>query len=325
MSKSPPYAHPHPSRDRPRHGSAAQAASDVTDDPTRHVDPGEVVAVSASPTGSSSEASDPIPLAAPAEATALVGFGRVVAALILADACCILAGLLLVHAGEITRDFVAVMLVAPIIWVFVFHSFDLYGVRHLSPQEEFRRLISATALAVVLITVGTVWWDQGLDRSALVVTWLIALVLELSVRRIARWQIRAQKRSGHLALRTLIVGTNDEAEEMAESLAPPVRGFIPLGFVASSLSHEAPRRLPLLGSIDDLVDTIGKVSAECVFVASSSTTPDDVCPGLQALSRSECRDACVREYSSDVDIEGERATGPQTYDAGRPPREALGR
>ena len=170
--------------------------------------------------------------------TALVGFRRVVAALIVADACCILAGLLLVHAGEITRDLVAVMLVAPIIWVFVFHSFDLYGVRHLSPQEEFRRLISATALAVVLITVGSVWWDQGLDRSALVVTWLIALVLELSVRRLARWHIRAQKRSGHLALRTLIVGTNDEAEEMAESLALPVRGFVPLGFISSSLSHE---------------------------------------------------------------------------------------
>ena len=58
-------------------------------------------------------------------------------------------------------DLLIVMLVAPVIWVFVFHSFHLYGVRHLSPQEEFRRLISATALAVVLITVGTVWWGRG--------------------------------------------------------------------------------------------------------------------------------------------------------------------
>ena len=72
------------------------------------------------------------------------------------------------------------------------------------------------------------------------------------------------------------MGTNDEAEEMAESLALPVRGFVPLGFISSSLPRKAPGRLPVLGSIEDLVDTIGKVSAECVFVASSSTTPDDV-------------------------------------------------
>lgn len=277
MSLSPrsPYTH----SDQNRGSNTPTPPESGVADPIRGLGTeDETVSVPESPARSAAEASGSPQPAAPVDGSALGGFRRVVAALIVADACCILAALLLVHAGEITGHLLMVMLVAPVIWVFVFYSFHLYGVRHLSPQEEFRRLISATALAVVLITVGTVWWDQGLDRSALVVTWLIALVLELSVRRVARWHIRAQKRSGRLALRTLIVGTNDEAEEMAESLAPPVRGFIPLGFVASSVSRGAPVRLPVLGSIDDLADTIRKVSAECVFVASSSTTPDDVFP-----------------------------------------------
>jgi exopolysaccharide biosynthesis polyprenyl glycosylphosphotransferase len=231
-------------------------------------------------------ASASIPWAA--AATALIGFRRVAAALIVADACSISAALLLVHAGKVSDDLLITMLVAPVAWVLVFHLFGLYGLRHLSPQEEFRRLISATTLAVVLITVGSVWWDQALDRSTLAKTWLVTLLLELVVRRVARWHIRNGKRSGRMALRTLIVGTNHEAEKIAEALSQPVRGFVPLGYVLSSTAPGEPGGLPVLGSIDHLASTIGKLDAECVIVASSATSSEDV----SRISRA-CRKASI--------------------------------
>lgn len=230
---------------------------------------------------------------APVPATALAGFRRVAASLVLADACSIVGALFVAHADGpdgigLTPDLILVMLVAPIVWVGLFHSFGLYGVRHLSPPEELRRLISATTLAVVVIMLGSVWWDEAFDRSSLALTWIVALSFELVVRRLARWHIRKQKRLGRLALRTLIVGTNDEGVTIASALSLPASGFVTIGFVSSADPHRSDDELPLLGSIDDLLETIQRFSVECVFVASTAASPDDV----YRISRS-CREANI--------------------------------
>jgi exopolysaccharide biosynthesis polyprenyl glycosylphosphotransferase len=229
----------------------------------------------------------------PVSAAALAGFRRVAASLVLADACSIVAALVVVHGRVLdgfrfTPDLVLVMLISPIVWIGLFHSFGLYGVRHLSAPEEFRRVISATTLAVVVIMVGSVWWDEALDRSPLALTWLVALFFELVVRRVARWHVRRQKRLGRLTLRTLIVGTNDEAVKVAEALSGRGGGFVPVGFVISTGSYAANPGLPLLGSVGDLVEVIRSNSVECVFVASTATSADDVL----RISRA-CREADV--------------------------------
>jgi exopolysaccharide biosynthesis polyprenyl glycosylphosphotransferase len=223
----------------------------------------------------------PIVLEELAAPTALSGFRRVVAFLIVADTLAILSALLVVHTAEsdvpgLTGDLVLVMLAAPLVWVAVFHSFGLYGVKHLSAPEEFRRLISATTIAVVLIMVGSVWWEEALGRRSLALTWFVALVLELAVRRLARWHVGEQRRMGKLALRTLIVGTNQEAATIAEALSLPVRGFMPVGFLTAPGSSVVPRAVPVLGSVDELLDTIQDTSAECVFVASTAVSAADV-------------------------------------------------
>jgi exopolysaccharide biosynthesis polyprenyl glycosylphosphotransferase len=227
-------------------------------------------------------------------ASAFAGFRRVAASLVLADACSIVGALLVVHAGngngfQITPDLILVLLVAPLAWVGTFHLFGLYGIRHLSPPEELRRLISATTLAVVVIVLGSIWWEDGFDRASLALTWLVALIFELIVRRLARWHVRRQKGLGRLALRTLIVGTNDEGVTIAKALSPPGRGFVPIGFVTSSADAFASNPgLPLVGSISDLASIAAKLSIECVFVASTATSPDDV----YRISRA-CRDANI--------------------------------
>ena len=270
----------------PMHGEA------VTSSPPDLMSEDDVLSTSLEDPTTSLDPAAP-PIQEPAAATALAGFRRVAAALMVADALCIVGALLVVHADgpdgvRVTTDFLFVLLIAPILWVSLFHSFGLYGVRHLSPPEEFRRLISATILGVVVIVVGSVWWKEALDdRSSLALMCVVALFFELVVRRLARWHIRKQKRLGQLALRTLIAGTNEEAAHIAAALSPPREGFVPIGFVTSAGSYATNPGLPLLGTIDDLEGLIRSRAVECVFVASTAASPDDVYRIFQSCRRAD--------------------------------------
>jgi exopolysaccharide biosynthesis polyprenyl glycosylphosphotransferase len=211
----------------------------------------------------------------------LASFRRVAAGLVIADALCIIGAILVVHAQsantiKVTKDIAFVLAVAPLIWIGLFHTFGLYGVRHLSAPEEFRRLISATTLGVAAIMVGSVWWEDALDRPTLALTWLVAIFLELVVRRVTRLHVRRAKRLGRLSLRTVIAGGNGEAATIANALATPGGGFTPIGFVTTSGNSPADPSIPLLGPVGELVEIIHAVSAECVFVASTGTSASDV-------------------------------------------------
>ena len=154
------------------------------------------------PTGGRGGESHDAPPGVVAPVSALARFRRIAASLLIADACCILGALFVANKGHpgpalVSRDLVVVLIVAPIVWVATFHSFGLYGVRHLSAPEELRRLVSATTLGVVIIMVGSVWWEEALDRSSLAVICLVALLSELLVRRLTRWHIRKERRSGN--------------------------------------------------------------------------------------------------------------------------------
>ena len=230
-----------------------------------------------------------VPEAAP---TALLGFRRIAAVLVFADATVALAWLLVLAfttqpgSGPV-RDFLLVLALGPLAWVGIFHSFGLYGIRHLPPTEEFRRLISAVTLGILVITVGSVWWERAIDRRSLAASWIAVLVAELLVRRIVHRHVGRSKERGALAMRTLIVGTNQEADSIADVLSAPVRGFLPIGFIAPSPTE--PRGgLPVIGGLDDLPEVIRRTSAECVFVASSAISSAD----LYRVSRC-CRQAGI--------------------------------
>jgi exopolysaccharide biosynthesis polyprenyl glycosylphosphotransferase len=212
--------------------------------------------------------------------TALAGLRRMSALLVGLDVLTILialASVQLAGAGSLgSRDFLLVAAVAPVVWVGIFHSFGLYGLHHLSAPEEFRRVISATTLGVLVIIVGGVWWQHALDRPSLGLAWLVGLFAELGVRRAVRWRIGKGRADGSLALRTVIVGTNVEAESIADALSLPVRGFVPVGFVATAAANGHRLPLPVLGTIEQLSDVIRRTSAECVFVASTAVSSLDV-------------------------------------------------
>jgi exopolysaccharide biosynthesis polyprenyl glycosylphosphotransferase len=205
-------------------------------------------------------------------------FRRLTAVLVAADALAIVATLVAVHAiitktEGFDRRFVVVLIFAPALWIGVLHAFHLYEGDQLAPWEEFRGLISATSIGVVLLLVGTFWWKTSVSRAWLGWAWLIALLLELAVRRVYRWYVRHGKRTGRLALRTLIVGTGDEAARMRVAMSEPVRGFRPVGHIAVTDKRERTEGLPVVGAMVDLAGAITQHDVECVFVSSSEVPP----------------------------------------------------
>jgi exopolysaccharide biosynthesis polyprenyl glycosylphosphotransferase len=223
---------------------------------------------------------------------ARLAFRRLSIALALADAASIVAALLALQYvasvwTSIDGALVLTLAVASLEWIAVFHAFGLYRVEHLSAWEEFRGIFSATTVGVGVIMVSSFWWEASISRPLLAWTWLFAISFELLTRRLFRWRIRQLKRDGTLTLRTLLVGTNEEAARLARVLQPSVRGFAPIGCVSTSEATDLDGGLPRIGRLDELADIIRRERAECVFVASSAVSPKDVIDISRACRQAE--------------------------------------
>jgi exopolysaccharide biosynthesis polyprenyl glycosylphosphotransferase len=215
---------------------------------------------------------------------ALRRYHHISVGLAVSDALCIVVALVssyhLRYSGRPVPDGeIAVMLLAPLLWVAVLHSFDLYATQHLAAPEEFRRIIGASGVGIVVLALGSYWSNASLSRAWVGLTWAMVLVLELVTRRCWRaWQWRLQL-DGRLALRTVVVGTCSEAGRLVEILRSPGSGFLPLGYARALDASRAPgpaNGLPVLGGIDELDRLVHKEAADCVFVASKEITLEEM-------------------------------------------------
>jgi exopolysaccharide biosynthesis polyprenyl glycosylphosphotransferase len=201
----------------------------------------------------------------------------------LTDAACIVAALLVSYQVRYSsvrpmplRE-LAVVVVAPLLWVTVFRSFNLYAPQHLSPPQEFRGIIGATSLGIVLVVMASYWSKAAFPRVWLGLTWLFVLLLELVTRRVWELYRLRLKRDGRLALRTLIVGTPAEATRLAEALKAPSSGFLPVGLVGAAEPSAPPSEPPVVGDLGQLRQLVREHTADCCFVASNSVSVEDMC------------------------------------------------
>jgi exopolysaccharide biosynthesis polyprenyl glycosylphosphotransferase len=234
-----------------------------------------------------------LPVAAELGSGALRRYHRISVGLAVTDALCIVVALVSAYflrysgrpmpAGE-----VAVIVLTPLLWVGVFQAFDLYATQHLSAPEEFRRVIGASSVGVVLLALASYWSHSSLSRIWVGLTWVAALVLELATRRAWRaWQWRLRV-DGRLALRTLVVGTSAEAGRLVEILRAPGSGFLPLGYARSLDPSHPPgsaNSLPVLGGIDELDRLVREETVDCVFVASTGITLEEMSQVSQTARR----------------------------------------
>ena len=208
-----------------------------------------------------------------------IGLGMVVS-----DAFCGCAALLLAYEpraslGSLPLTEQLLVLAAPLLWVALFHAFSLYGPQRLAAAEEFRRIIGATSLGILLLALVGYWSQHSLSRLGVGLSWLLAVFLELLARRAWRWYQHRLKVDGRLALRTLVVGTNKDASRLATTLREPGSGFSPIGYVRlAGQPAGGPVQGPysVLGELRQLRSLIREQFADCLFITSTDVSAEDI-------------------------------------------------
>jgi exopolysaccharide biosynthesis polyprenyl glycosylphosphotransferase len=157
--------------------------------------------------------------------------------------------------------------------VALFALFGLYESHRFTPVEEFRRVVLAVSIGIMLaVTLGH-WSDPTLSRAWILTTWGSTLTLTLSARRLWHAQIRRERSVGRLIFRTLVIGTNEEACRLARSMDPVHTGFVPIGFVRTEGSADGV--VEPLGDIHRLREIVTREETDCLFVASSAVSPEE--------------------------------------------------
>jgi exopolysaccharide biosynthesis polyprenyl glycosylphosphotransferase len=176
----------------------------------------------------------------------------------------------------IGADLLLALTIALPVWMTVFRSFGLYRDWQVAPWGEFSRLLGATALGVTILMFATPWWSGLVSRSALILAWLFALILELLARGFFHQEIRRVIKNGGLAMRTVVVGTNAEARRLSGALSANGDSFAPVGYVTEGQNGAVDDGLPALGTLEDLEEIIGRNDIECVFLTSTALARTDV-------------------------------------------------
>ena len=90
-------------------------------------------------------------------ASTLRRYRGIAVGLAISDAVCVIAALVGSYyirypaSGVLPLRESLVIALSPLLWLAVFQAFDLYAPQHLSPPEEFRRVIGASGVGVVLL------------------------------------------------------------------------------------------------------------------------------------------------------------------------------
>ena len=238
-----------------------------------------------------------------------ISFGFVVTDVLALETAILVTRVLHNKGLSLGHALIGLLLVAPVVFVIVFAAFHLYSAGRLTPAEEFRRLLPATAVTagVGLLALPLFWraQEQLLSHAWLGVTWLLTLGLVLVFRQLWHKQMGRLRTAGRLRFRTLIVGANEEAEHIAEALKRPASGFLAVGAVHTGSSWMAGPDLRVLGSLDRLGELVQEHGIECVFVASTAIEPDVMKVLIKVLRRNKLE---VRVSANLSDILASRLT-----------------
>jgi exopolysaccharide biosynthesis polyprenyl glycosylphosphotransferase len=171
-----------------------------------------------------------------------------------------------------SANFLALLVGTTPVMVAIFAGFRLYDAHRFTAAEEFRRLVVAISLGLSGVVTVSFWSRASFSREWLAVSWGLTTVLVLATRRLWHWHVWRARREGRLTFPTLIVGTNEEARRLEETMARPSFGFRPIGRVAEGTWDGSRNGLPVLGRVGELRELIRESGAECVFVAASALT-----------------------------------------------------
>ncbi len=196
------------------------------------------------------------------------------------DALAIMAAHMFAFSVDVVRGGSGVVLLvsalaATPVAIAVLAAYDLYSVCRRTGGEEFRRLLSAVSVSVLLIMLLSAWSKEEFSREWVALSWASSLACVVGTRVVWHRWLHRETAEGRLSLRTLILGTNDEAERVAAGMAPD-SGFELIGHIETAHSRPGLDGVSVVGDVDELQEVVRATRAECVFVACSAVGVEDM-------------------------------------------------
>jgi exopolysaccharide biosynthesis polyprenyl glycosylphosphotransferase len=170
-------------------------------------------------------------------------------------------------------------------WLAVFFALGLYSRKQvLEPSLRLTRLLSAITVSIfVMIVVAFAFNIDTLHRAWIVTLWVVSTVLVISGRLLILRLTQILNQAHWLGLRTLVLGVNSEARTLARVLSKKRHlGYEILGFVGPV--EGAMDGLPVMGTIDDLRQTVIDQDVAAIFIAGSGGGADDLIKADLALA-----------------------------------------
>ncbi len=164
------------------------------------------------------------------------------------------------------------------VWLAAIANAGLYRSRIVtSRMEELRRVARATIVAVLGIAAASALTRYQAARLWLVLSASFGFVALVAARSLVRAHFIRQRRAGLRLRRVVVVGTNDEAMELAAALQrDPALGYHVSGF----LSDEYPAGFRtsdggvVLGSIDQALSAVRREQATGVLIVTTAVDQD---------------------------------------------------
>jgi len=159
------------------------------------------------------------------------------------------------------------------LWVFVFYRYRLYKMRFiLSRLSELNRLIHAVLTSVLAMGAVSFVFRLPVNRTWTVLSFFFVLLITWVGRQVVRSRFRKMRRRGTIRQRTLIIGTNEEAQAISEQLvARKALGYEVVGFVGPEpIDWISP--IPVFDDSLDALAVVKQNDASGVIIASSAVS-----------------------------------------------------
>jgi Undecaprenyl-phosphate glucose phosphotransferase len=171
-----------------------------------------------------------------------------------------------------------------------FQAADVYQIQAFRGHEkQYMRLASAWSV-VFLITIGISFfakWGDQYSRVWLGTFYVVGLFVLVAFRRILFLLVRRWTRQGRLDRRAIVVGADDNGEELIKSLSVQKDSDVKLIGVFDDRgdSRTAPycAGLPKLGSVDDLVEFARRTRVDLVIFALPISAENRILQMLKKL------------------------------------------
>ncbi len=232
------------------------------------------------PTPDRDPALEPSFAAAPAGSIATRSAWRPKILLMAADAAALAVSVLVAVAwferwsdGGTARQLGQATILSLPLWLAIFANQRLYNTRFIGRRiDEFRRIVNATVLGTLTVSLVATLTGVLLRRSSLVILALTACVVLTAEREIARRVFLRLRSHGRMIRYVVIAGANPEGRDIAAMLtAEPWLGYQVVGFVDDNAPAREPvPGVPLLGGVRDLPGILAEHPSASVIVAASA-------------------------------------------------------